>query len=84
METLTYGKNQEENILNKFGNKLEKRIVKLVSISKKPISIREISLTLNKSWHSVEKYCTHLESNKKITGFVVGKTKLFKRRRDDE
>jgi hypothetical protein len=56
---------------------LKKLILGTLKNSNQPISTQDISLKLNKPWHSVQTRCLKLQIENKINGFRVGRINLW-------
>jgi len=53
---------------------LDKTIYKLIEDSPRPLSTREITLKLNISWHTADRYCLKLQVQNKVSCFTIGKS----------
>lgn len=62
---------------NKKRDELKESILKLLKKAERPISTQEISVELNKPWHSVQTRCLMLQVDKKVVGFRVGRINLW-------
>ena len=56
---------------------LKKEILKLIHKNSAPISTQDISLKLEKPWHSIQTRCLMLQIENKINGFRVGRINLW-------
>jgi len=56
-------------------------ILKVVKNSGKPISTAEIAQILNKSWHTIIRYCLDLENEGKLFKFEVGRINIWQIKR---
>ena len=56
---------------------LKKNILKVLTKSSKPLSTQDISLELNKPWHSVQTRCLMLQVDGALEGFRVGRINLW-------
>lgn len=56
---------------------LRKNILKIVQKNNTPISTQDISIKLEKPWHSIQTRCLRLQVDNKITGFRVGRINLW-------
>ncbi len=65
-----------ESMVSK-GDDLKKRILKLLKGSEQPLSTQDISLKLEKPWHSVQTRCLMLQVEKLVNGFRVGRINLW-------
>lgn len=54
-------------------NNTEEEILKLLEKSEKPLSTDEISQQLQKSWHTIIRYCLDLELKGKVFKFKIGR-----------
>jgi hypothetical protein len=52
-------------------------ILQVISESENPVSTREISLKLERSWHSIQYRCLRLQLSGRIHGFRVGRMNLW-------
>ncbi len=59
------------------GSEIDKRILKALSTSKRPISTRDIAVQIGVSWHPVRFHCLQLQMAGKIDGFRVGNMNLW-------
>ncbi|MDA3836421.1 MAG: hypothetical protein PF542_02250 [Nanoarchaeota archaeon] len=59
------------------GDELQGKIVKLLSSSEQLVSTQDISIKLNKPWHSVQTRCLMLQIAGKVNGFRVGRMNLW-------
>jgi Mn-dependent DtxR family transcriptional regulator len=56
---------------------MKETIFKAIEESGKPISTAEIAEKLNKSWHTVIRYCLDLENEEKLTKLEVGRINIW-------
>lgn len=52
---------------------IEESIVKLLGKTEKPLSTEEIASQLDKSWHTIMRYCLDLEIKNKVYKFSIGR-----------
>jgi len=52
--------------MTKKGNKIQKKILKIITRVNKPFSTRELTLKIKVSWHTVQQYCLELLAEGKI------------------
>ena len=52
-------------------------ILKVIKESENPVSTTDIASKLNKSWHTIDRYCLKLQLAGEIYGFRVGKMNLW-------
>ena len=64
-------------VISKKEDALKQEILKLISKNKIPITTQDISLKLEKPWHSVQTRCLMLQVENKIIGFRVGRINLW-------
>jgi len=55
------------------GNNIKQSILDILSKSEKPLSTQEIAYQLNKSWHTIIRYCLDLQTEDKIFKFSLGR-----------
>lgn len=58
--------------LMKRSIQIERAVYNIVKNSNIPISTREISLRINRAWHTIDRHCLKLQLKDKITGFRIG------------
>lgn len=63
------------------GNNIEESILKVIEKSGKPLSTDEISQKLQKSWHTIIRYCLDLELKGKIFKFKIGRISAWQVKR---
>jgi hypothetical protein len=63
--------------VNGIGGQIEKDILKVINSSSRPVSSREISLKINRAWHSVNTHCLRLQIAGKITGYKIGNMNIW-------
>lgn len=56
---------------------MKKDILKIILKNQIPISTQDISIELQKPWHSIQTRCLKLQIDNKITGFRVGRINLW-------
>jgi len=56
---------------------IKESILKVVKHSEKPISTSEISQILNKSWHTIIRYCLDLENEGKLIKLEIGRINVW-------
>lgn len=52
-------------------------ILKVIEEAGKPISTAEIAETLNRSWHTIIRYCLDLENEDKLIKLEVGRINVW-------
>ena len=52
---------------------MKNSILNVLESSKKPLSTDEIAQLLNKSWHTIIRYCLDLENENQIMKFEIGR-----------
>jgi response regulator of citrate/malate metabolism len=52
---------------------MKDNILKVLENSKKPLSTDEIAQILNRSWHTIIRYCLDLENESQILKFEIGR-----------
>ncbi len=52
---------------------MKKNILNVLENSKKPLSTDEIAQLLNRSWHTIIRYCLDLENENQIIKFEIGR-----------
>ena len=58
-------------------DELKEMVLKLLKKVGRPISTQDISIELNKPWHSIQTRCLMLQVDGKIIGFRVGRINLW-------
>jgi hypothetical protein len=61
----------------KVNSDLKKNIFRVLKDSSKPLSTQDLSLELNKPWHSVHTRCLMLQVEGFVEGFRVGRINLW-------
>jgi len=56
---------------------IKESILKIINNSGKPISTAEIAQNLNKSWHTIIRYCLDLENEGVLIKFEVGRINVW-------
>jgi repressor of nif and glnA expression len=56
---------------------LENSILKVLEKSEQPLSTQDISLKLEKPWHSVQTRCLRLQVENLVKGFRIGRINLW-------
>ena len=64
-------------VINQETDALKKDILIYIKGNSNPISTQDISLKLEKPWHSIQTRCLKLQLDNKITGFRVGRINLW-------
>lgn len=64
-------------VINKKEDALKQEILKLISKNKTPITTQDISLKLERPWHSIQTRCLMLALENKIISFRVGRINLW-------
>ena len=57
---------------------VKKEILKKLKTAKNPLSTSDLSASLKKAWHTIDRACLMLQIEKKIIGFKVGKMNLWR------
>jgi len=70
-------------VINKKEDELRRNILKLIHKSATPISTQDISLGLEKPWHSIQTRCLMLQIENKIFGFRVGRINLWQTKQNE-
>ncbi|NCN86663.1 hypothetical protein GW932_02425 [archaeon] len=70
------GENQVVNGGNK-GDEIKTNVLKILKTSSQPLSTQDISLKLNKPWHSIQTRCLMLQIEGKLNGFRIGRINLW-------
>ena len=52
---------------------IKKDILNILEKSQKPLSTAEIASLLNKSWHTIIRYCLDLQNDNKVFKFSLGR-----------
>ncbi|MEK6927588.1 MAG: hypothetical protein AABX11_04085 [Nanoarchaeota archaeon] len=60
---------------------MEERIIKVIDKSGKPLSTDEIAKEIDKSWHTIIRYCLDLEIRGKIYKFSIGRISAWQVRK---
>ena len=60
-----------------LGKKIEKDIIKTLKKSEIPISTRDISLQINRAWHSVQNHCLQMQIKGEINGFRISNLNVW-------
>jgi len=58
--------------------KLKEDIISILKSSNNPMSTSDLTVALNKAWHTIDRACLMLQIVKKIEGFKVGKMNLWR------
>ncbi len=61
----------------KLGKKIEKDILKVLNKTDKPLSTRDISLKINRAWHSVQNHCLRLQIKEEIRGYKISNLNVW-------
>ncbi len=56
---------------------IDRDILKIIASSDRPVSSREISLKINRAWHSVNTRCLRLQLAGKINGYKIGNMNVW-------
>ncbi len=64
-------------VINQQTDPLKKEILTFIKTKQNPISTQDISLKLEKPWHSIQTRCLKLQIDDKILGFRVGRINLW-------
>lgn len=67
-------------VINQNSDNLKKEILKVVKRLSIPISTQDLSIKLNKPWHSVQTRCLMLQVDGKINGFRIGRINLWQKK----
>lgn len=65
------------DLKSKRKDQLKEDVLKILKKVSRPISTQDISLELNKPWHSVHTRCLVLQVEGKVFGFRVGRMNLW-------
>jgi hypothetical protein len=65
----------------RLGKKIESDILKILQISQKPISTRDIAIKIGRAWHSVQGHCFRLQIAGKITGYKISNLNVWERKK---
>lgn len=57
---------------------LKERIIKNLRESENPLSTSDLTVQLDRAWHTIDRVCLMLQIEGKIQGFKVGKMNLWK------
>ncbi len=60
-------------------NNIKDGILNTIHNSKKPLSTSEIGVILNRSWHTIIRYCLDLENEGKLIKFGVGRISIWQK-----
>jgi len=60
-------------IKSSINGSIKEEIFKLLEKSEKPLSTAEIASKLNKSWHTIIRYCLDLQAEDKVFKFNLGR-----------
>jgi hypothetical protein len=64
-----------------FGLKLEKDIIEELRKTKdRPLSTSDLSFSLKKAWHTIDRACLMLQVAGKIDGLKIGKMNLWRKK----
>lgn len=64
-----------------IGTKIQQDILKYMQLQRRPVSTREIAISINRAWHSIQNHCLRLQIAGEINGFRVGNMNLWELRR---
>jgi hypothetical protein len=64
-------------LIMRTGIKIQKDIVELLALYDRPLSTRELAISLNRAWHSIQHNCLRLQLAGRIRGFRVGNMNLW-------
>ena len=56
---------------------LKKTVLKTIQKNSTPVSTQDLSLELDKPWHSIQTRCLKLQIDNKVIGFKVGRINLW-------
>ncbi len=56
---------------------MKKNILNILKNSDKPLSTDEIAKLLNRSWHTIIRYCLGLENEGKLIKFEIGRISVW-------
>jgi hypothetical protein len=62
-------------------DKLLENITKEIANSANPLSTSDLTVRLDKAWHTIDRACLMLQIQGKLEGFRVGKMNLWKLKR---
>ena len=57
--------------------KIDRDILKILTISKRPISTRDLALKINRAWHSVQTHCLILQLKGKVNGYKISNINVW-------
>lgn len=63
--------------MTRKGNKVQKRIMRMLLKKSRPFSTREIALKLRLSWHTVQEHCLELLNKGEIERMRIGTTHVW-------
>ena len=64
-----------------IGTKIQRDILKYMKDQRRPVSTREIAISIDRAWHSVQNHCLRLQLVGDINGFRVGNMNLWELRK---
>ncbi len=70
--------------MTKNGNKIQKKILKIISKEDKPLSTREFTLKIGVSWHTVQQYCLELLAENKIQRMRVAGAHVWMKKQNKD
>ena len=68
----------------KLGKKIEKDIIRVLKRAETPISTRDISIQINRAWHSVQNHCLKLQLKGEVDGFNISNLNVWKIKRGEK
>lgn len=68
-----------KSVINR--NNIKKDILNILEKSQKPLSTAEIASLLNKSWHTIIRYCLDLQNDNRVFKFSLGRISAWQVKR---
>lgn len=53
---------------------LENKLIRVLKLSTRPQSTRELSIKLGVAWHTVDRHCLKLKIKNRVDFFIIGKS----------
>lgn len=63
---------------------IDRDILKILKQSPQPISTREISLKMGRTWHTVDRHCLKLQLAGKLNGFKISNLNVWQLKQSKE
>ena len=60
--------------MTKKGDKIQKKIIRILLKEERPLSTRELAMKFDISWHTVQQYCLELLASGKLERLRIGTT----------